>query len=417
MSPRLLALFATTLLSAPFMQAEVNYQFAPNFLTPPPGLETIGNGHGEIQVDSTGKIYVSVEGQDGGLQVYTSEGKYIRQLPLPGTLHGFSIRKQTDGEFIFAAVLGQQKVLKATLDGQILLEIPKTSFPAAIADRITLILKTGEAISGHSPVSEGDSLSLTRENGEVLKVAKADIAKKATLLLADGKKVEGINPVQTETDITLLVGGKSLTIAKTEIATKDGKLSIVEGSAETRKGLALTSADVAPNGDIYVVDGYGTSWIFIFDSKGNFKKQFGGPVEPFKLANCHKVHIDTRFEPARLFLCDRGNKRIMHASLDGDLLGVIATDLRNPSSASFHGDYVCIAEIAGRVSVWDKEGKMVAALGTNDTPGQTNTPGVAPANWRDDVVTSPHGITFDANGNILETEWNKFGRVLRWNRK
>lgn len=32
-------------------------------------------------------------------------------------------------------------------------------------------------------------------------------------------------------------------------------------------------------------------------------------------------------------------------------------------------------------------------------------------------MTSPHGITFDAKGNILETEWNTFGRVLRWNVK
>jgi hypothetical protein len=67
--------------------------------------------------------------------------------------------------------------------------------------------------------------------------------------------------------------------------------------------------------------------------------------------------------------------------------------------------------------VWDKEGKMVAELGVNDTKGQSNNPGVEPKDWRDNVVTSPHGITFDATGNIMETEWNKFGRVLRWNRK
>jgi hypothetical protein len=42
---------------------------------------------------------------------------------------------------------------------------------------------------------------------------------------------------------------------------------------------------------------------------------------------------------------------------------------------------------------------------------------VTPADWREGVVTSPHGITFDNDGNILETEWNIFGRVLRWNRK
>ena len=42
---------------------------------------------------------------------------------------------------------------------------------------------------------------------------------------------------------------------------------------------------------------------------------------------------------------------------------------------------------------------------------------VAPEAWRTGIVTSPHGITFDGKGNILETEWNQFGRVLRWDAK
>jgi hypothetical protein len=135
-------------------------------------------------------------------------------------------------------------------------------------------------------------------------------------------------------------------------------------------------------------------------------------------ANTHKVFVDTRFSPARLLCLDRGNNRMFHVDLDGANPQMIAnTGLRNPSSASFHGELMCVAEIAGRVSVWNKEGKMVASLGANDTKGQTNTPRVKPADWREGVVTSPHGITFDNDGNILETEWNQFGRVLRWNRK
>jgi hypothetical protein len=400
-------------------QAQVGYEFVPNFLTPPPGRETIGDGHGEIQVDSTGRIYVSVNGQDeGGIQVYSADGKYVRHLPLPPTLHGFTIRKQADGEFIFAAVNNQQKVLKSTLDGQVVLEIPKTSFPASIADRVSVLLKSGKTLSGHTPVTEGENLSMTLESGEVVKVSRAEIAQKVTATLASGRKAEGVFVEQTDTEVKFIEGGQLQTVAKSEIRLKDGKPMLAVGSSELRQGLKLTSADAAPNGDIYVADGYGTSWIFVFDKNGTFKKQFGGPVEPFKLSQCHKVHVDTRFEPARLFLCDRGNNRILHASLEGKMLDVIADqDLRRPSSASFHGDLACVAEIAGRVTVWDKAGKLVAELGRNDTKGQSNTPAVQPSDWRDNVVTSPHGITFDGNGNILETEWNRFGRVLRWNRK
>lgn len=114
-------------------------------------------------------------------------------------------------------------------------------------------------------------------------------------------------------------------------------------------------------------------------------------------------------------ICDRGHKRMLHTDLDGKFIGEIATEMRNPSSASFHGDLMCVAEIAGNVSVWDKENKRVADLGT--APKLTNTPKIEPKDWQQGVVTSPHGITFDNEGNILETEWNQWGRVLRWNRK
>jgi hypothetical protein len=75
---------------------------------------------------------------------------------------------------------------------------------------------------------------------------------------------------------------------------------------------------------------------------------------------------------------------------------------------------MCVAEIAGRISVFDKEGKLVCNMGNNDVAGETNTPKMPAEQWRTGTVTSPHGITFDKDGNILETEWNNFGRVLRW---
>lgn len=300
--------------------AETKWELAPDFLTPPPGKATIGDGHGEIRVDQAGRIYVSVQGQaEGGIQVYSPEGKFLHHLAgTPGSLHGFVIHEEAGEEFLYAAVLSEARVLKMTLEGKTVLEIPTSSFP--------------------------------KEQAE--------------------------------------------------------------------KGLKLTGCDVAPNGDIYVVDGYGRDWIFVFDKTGAFKSVFGGQGEPLKLKNTHKIFIDPRFSPARILACDRGNNRLLHLDLAGNLLGVVADqDLRRPSSASFHGDLMCVAEIAGRISVFDKEGKLVAALGVNDAAGETNTPAMKPEQWRTGTVTSPHGITFDGKGNILETEWNSFGRVLRWTRQ
>ena len=54
----LLSLALSALAVAGLAAADVAYEFVPNALTPPPGKETIGNGHGEIAVDSAGNIYV-----------------------------------------------------------------------------------------------------------------------------------------------------------------------------------------------------------------------------------------------------------------------------------------------------------------------------------------------------------------------
>ena len=351
--------------------AEVKYNLVPNWLTPPPGKETIGDGHGEIAVDSAGNIYVSVQAPDGGgVQVYGPDGKWVKTLKLPLLLHGFVVRKTADGEFLFGAVLDEQRVIKCKLDGTVVMEIPTSAFPAEQRDFVT--------VSKVNPEDKGKP-------------------KPRMTPIASGVKI-----ANTKTEITLKqADGTEKTIAK-------------EPGINVAGGLRLTNCDVASNGDIYVVDGYGKSWIFVFDAAGKFKKVFGGPGEPYKFANTHKIFIDKRFSPERVLCLDRGNKRMLHTDLDGKILGVIAEDMRNPSSASFDGDLVCIAEIAGRVSIWDKDGKMVGECGTN--PETTNTPGIPPEKWQTGIVTSPHGITFDNNGNILETEWNRWGRVLRWDR-
>ena len=63
----------------------------------------------------------------------------------------------------------------------------------------------------------------------------------------------------------------------------------------------------------------------------------------------------------------------------------------------------------------DKEGKVLKRLGANDNPKEFNTNDVAPEKWREGITTSPHGATFDKDGNVVTTEWNKWGRLLRWN--
>ena len=56
-----------------------------------------------------------------------------------------------------------------------------------------------------------------------------------------------------------------------------------------------TNVAIAPNGDVYVGDGYGSSFINQYNRKGEYIRTFGGRgSEPGQLAEPHGIWIDTR---------------------------------------------------------------------------------------------------------------------------
>ncbi len=184
-----------------------------------------------------------------------------------------------------------------------------------------------------------------------------------------------------------------------------------------KPGVRLTAMDVAPNGDLFVTDGYSSDYVHRFDKTGKYLKSFGGKKPPYSFNTLHKIAIDTRFDPPRIIGCDRGNMRVVHLSLDGELLGVIATDMLMPAAVAIQGDLALIGEIKGRVTVLDKAGKVVAQMGANDKADEVGTNKTEPDKWRPGIVTAPHGVAFDGKGNIFVSEYNIFGRVHRFDRK
>src|SRR5262245_42887169 len=105
----------TVLCSAALTGAEL-YSAVPDWLTLPEGRTEIGSMHGTLAVSSAGEVYVSVEGSarqrfailgpNPGLQVYSSAGRYLRNVPnAPSDLHGFVVHKEPDGDFIYGARL------------------------------------------------------------------------------------------------------------------------------------------------------------------------------------------------------------------------------------------------------------------------------------------------------------------------
>ena len=174
---------------------------------------------------------------------------------------------------------------------------------------------------------------------------------------------------------------------------------------------------VAPDGSIFVADGYGKNFVLKFDKDRKFVKAFGGPGEAEgKFKTCHGIALDMRQGRPLLLVCNRNNNRVEYWDLDGNFVKVIQKDLRQPAAVHIRGDYAVFPELEGRVTVLDKNGAIVAQVGDNPNPRQRANFDLPPDQWKDGICNSPHGASIDKDGNLLVTEWSKFGHVHKFTR-
>ena len=154
------------------------------------------------------------------------------------------------------------------------------------------------------------------------------------------------------------------------------KLPFPEESGLKLKKFNPTAITVAPNGDIFLSDGYASNHIFKFDKTGKYLMHFGSQGNDLKQFNtAHGMTLDTRYDPPRLLICDRNHEpkgRLLHYDLDGNFIAEVVTGLGMPTSAAVQGDYVSVPDLHGRLVILDKNNTIIAVLGHNPDPGQAS---------------------------------------------
>jgi sugar lactone lactonase YvrE len=178
-----------------------------------------------------------------------------------------------------------------------------------------------------------------------------------------------------------------------------------------------TSVAVAPDGSVFVADGYGLSWVHHYAADGRWLRAFGGPgSEPGQMRTPHGLLLDTRTTPPTLLVADRENHRLQRFDLEGKLLKVINGDLRRPCKMSLHAGDLAVADLAGRVTILDKDDKLVTHLGDQPDTNLRANNGVPRELWKDGEFLAPHGLTFDQDGNLYIMDWLALGRVTKLQR-
>ena len=195
------------------------------------------------------------------------------------------------------------------------------------------------------------------------------------------------------------------------------KLNVPEEAGLGKIKFNPTAITVAGNGDIFLSNGYATNHIFKYDKNGKYLMHFGkkgNGMEEFNTA--HGMTLDTRYEPARLLICDRNHQpkgRLLHYDLDGKFIGEVVTGLGMPTSVSVQGDYVSVPDLHGRLVILDKANKVISVVGENPNPSKGRSYNIPQDKWVEGAFSGTHGSAWDADGNLYVQDWNVAGRLMK----
>ena len=169
-----------------------------------------------------------------------------------------------------------------------------------------------------------------------------------------------------------------------------------------------TDVAVGPNGDVYIVDGYGSQLVHRFSNDFKLIRTIGGRgKENGKFNTCHGVWINTLRKGApEVYIADRHNDRIEVYSLELDYKRTLKGDVRNPCCFYQYKGLLFVPDLASRVTIFDKEDKLVAHLGDGKGAADNKT---NPA-----LFAAPHALCVDSRGDLYVTEWVDFGRPRKF---
>lgn len=178
-----------------------------------------------------------------------------------------------------------------------------------------------------------------------------------------------------------------------------------------------TNLAIAPNGDLYVGDGYGSSYINQYNRNGDYIRTFGGKGKnPGQLDCPHGLIVDVREQTPLLVVADRGNHRIQRFSLDGQHIDFISgTNLPCYFSIYRNGDVV-VPDLGARVTLLDKHNQVIEHLGDDSSSPWMETRKLSRDHFTPGKFVCPHGACFDHAGNIFVVEWVEVGRVTKLRR-
>jgi peptidylamidoglycolate lyase len=176
-----------------------------------------------------------------------------------------------------------------------------------------------------------------------------------------------------------------------------------------------TETAIAPNGDIYVADGYGKDFIIQYDSKGNYIRHFGGRGKEEKhVLNAHGVCMDYRDNKnPRIVVSSRQQNAFKNFTLEGKFLSTIQLPGAWVCRPVIKGDYLYAAVLqsnsrqgqqSGFITILDKNNRVVSNLAGSEPSYNGQVPDEMYQTIK--AFQYPHDVCIDDEENLYVAQWN-----------
>lgn len=159
-----------------------------------------------------------------------------------------------------------------------------------------------------------------------------------------------------------------------------------------------TDIAVAPNGDLYVCEGYGGQRIHRFSADGKLIKSVGSEgSEPLQFNCPHGIWVDRRKAEPEIYVADRSNHRLQVLSLDLEHKRFIKDDVCLPCCFYQFGGKMFIPDLEHRIIILDEHDQAEAHLGDSAA-----------------TFAVPHALCLDSRGDLYVIEWLEHAKVRKF---
>ncbi len=170
-----------------------------------------------------------------------------------------------------------------------------------------------------------------------------------------------------------------------------------------------TETAVAPNGDLYVADGYGEGYVTQYNAEGQILQVFGSKGV---FDSPHGIAVDDRFEEPRLIVTSRGEQSFFVCNMFGEIKQKIHLPDCWICRPVIKGDLLYFAVIVtkdwfvydGGLVVLDKENQVISAPGMNMEKSRLDKENFyIESDYK--TFLNPHDVAVDDDGNIYVPQW------------